>query len=113
MPKKKKPASPGGRKPPRPSSEPGAVSWTFLTNHAHVLLLLARDSGLTMREAAAAVGITERAVQRIVLDLESAGYLVREKEGRRNRYQVRPDRPLRHPIESHQRVAALIALLDE
>ena len=61
---------------------------------------------------AGAVGITERAVQRIVLDLEDAGYLARTREGRRNRYEVRRDRPLRHPIEAHQRVAALIALIE-
>jgi len=100
----------------RPTAEtsPAALpSWTFLTNHAHVLLLLARDPNLRMRDAAATVGITERAVQRIVLDLEQAGYLRREKEGRRNSYEVRSDRPLRHPIEAHQSVAALIKLIEE
>ena len=112
MPKKKRSAR-AARKPRASTAPADAASWTFLTNHAHVLLLLARDPGRTMRAAAAEVGITERAVQRIVLDLETAGYLVREREGRRNRYQVRSDRPLRHPIESHQSVAALIALIEE
>ena len=108
MPEKKR-----ERKYQRTAERSAAASWTFLTNHAHVLLLLARDPDLRMREAAAAVGITERAVQRIVLELESAGYLVREREGRRNRYQVRTSRPLRHPIEAHRSVAALIALIEE
>lgn len=112
MPKKKRVAK-AAQKPREPSAAAEPHAWTFLTNHAHVLLLLARDPSLTMREAAAEAGITERAVQRIVLDLERAGYLVREREGRRNRYQVRPDRPLRHPIEAHRSVAALIALIEE
>jgi len=63
-----------------------------------------------MRDVAARVGITERAVQRIVADLDEAGYLAREREGRRNTYRVRPDLPLRHPIEAHRTVAALIRL---
>lgn len=111
MPKEKRSAKPA-RKPLQTSGPDRALPWTFLTNHAHVLLLLARDRGLTMREVAARVGITERAVQRIVLDLEGAGYLVREKQGRRNRYEVRLNRPLRHPIEAHRSVAALIALIE-
>ena len=87
--------------------------WTFLTNHSHVLFCLAQDPDIRLRDVADRVGITERAVQRIVLELESAGYLVREREGRRNRYQVRTSRPLRHPIEAHRSVAALIALIEE
>jgi len=63
-----------------------------------------------MRDVAQLVGITERAVQRIVADLEEAGYLERSRHGRRNRYEVRTDLPLRHPIERHERVASLIAL---
>lgn len=110
--KKKRPAS-GTQKAGAASAPVRDHPWTFLTNHAHVLLLLARDPDLRMREAAAQVGITERAVQRIVLDLERAEYLVREKEGRRNRYHVRSNRPLRHPIEAHRSVAALIGLLKE
>jgi DNA-binding MarR family transcriptional regulator len=87
------------------------ASWTFLTNHAHVLLCLAREPEVRMRDVAALVGITERAVQRIVLDLEQGGYLERRRVGRCNRYHVRPDQPLRHPIEQHEQVASLIALV--
>ena len=77
------------------------VAWTFLSNHAHVLLCLARDPRQRLREVAADVGITERAVQKIVADLEQAGVLTRQREGRRNRYELHPDVPLRHPIEAH------------
>ncbi|MCA9286224.1 MAG: helix-turn-helix transcriptional regulator [Phycisphaerales bacterium] len=85
--------------------------WTFLTNHAHVLVCLAGDPELRLREVAAMVGITERAVQKIVLDLEDAGILVRRREGRRNTYEIRPDQPLRHPVEAHRSVADLIRLV--
>lgn len=85
--------------------------WTFLTNHAHVLLVIAGDPGVRMRDVALRVGITERAVQRIVAELETAGYLERTREGRRNRYVVRRDLPLRHPIERHRSIAALLDLL--
>lgn len=88
-----------------------ALAWTFLTNHAHVLLCLAREPEARMRDVADLVGITERAVQRIVADLEDAGYIERRRDGRRNRYSVRADLPLRHPIERHQQVSALIALV--
>ncbi|WP_435011377.1 helix-turn-helix transcriptional regulator [Tundrisphaera lichenicola] len=93
-----------------PEDSPG---WTFLSNHGHVLLSIARDPGLTLREVAGLVGITERAVQRIVADLEAAGYLERVRAGRRNRYEVHPERPLRHPIEAHRDVGALLALVIE
>ncbi|MCX5689924.1 MAG: winged helix-turn-helix domain-containing protein [Planctomycetota bacterium] len=86
-------------------------SWTFLSNHAHVLLLLAQDSGIRLRDVAERVGITERAVQRIVADLEEGRYIERERDGRRNRYRVHSDRPLRHPVESHRDVGALLALI--
>jgi DNA-binding IclR family transcriptional regulator len=88
-------------------ARPGAA-WTFLTNHAHVLLLLSKDPEMRMRDAAAAVGITERAVQRIVDDLAAAGYLSIEKDGRRNRYTVNTKMPLRHPVEAHCSVDGLI-----
>jgi DNA-binding IclR family transcriptional regulator len=90
---------------------PTAPSWTFLTNHAHVLLSIAREPEARMRDLAEAVGITERAVQRIVADLEDAGYVRRVREGRRNRYHVREDLPLRHPVEQHRRVRALLDLV--
>ena len=88
-----------------------AGSWTFLTNHAHVLFCIVQDPEVRLRDVAARVGITERAVQRIVTDLEGEGYLVVSKEGRRNRYEVRLDLPLRHPIERHRSVQALIQLV--
>jgi DNA-binding MarR family transcriptional regulator len=86
-------------------------TWTFLTNHAHVLISLAHDPTLRIRDLAARVGITERAIQRIIADLEEAGYLTHERDGRRNLYRVRANRPLRHPIEAHQTVAALLEAL--
>ncbi len=88
-------------------------SWTFLTNHAHVLLCIAADPEVRLRDVALRVGITERAVQRIVSELEEAGYLQREREGRRNRYTVAREQPLRHPIERHRRVSALISLVEQ
>jgi uncharacterized membrane protein len=87
--------------------------WTFLSNHAHVLVLLNGSPGLVLREVARQVGITERAVQRIVRDLEDGGYLERAKVGRTNRYCVVREMPLRHPIESHRRIGDLLALLVE
>ncbi len=88
-----------------------APPWTFLTNHAHVLLCIVSDPEGVLRDVADRVGITERAVQRIVAELEADGYLVKHRDGRRNRYDVVADRPLRHPVERHQRVSALIALV--
>lgn len=90
-----------------------AGSWTFLTNHAHVLFCIAQDPEVRLRDVAARVGITERAVQRIVTDLEGEGYLQVSKEGRRNRYRVNFNMPLRHPIERHRTVNALIGLVLE
>ena len=82
--------------------------WTLLSNHAHVLVCLAEDSRMRLKDVAVRVGITERAVQRIIAELESAGYLSRLKEGRRNRYRIHPDQPLRHPLESDHTVGELI-----
>lgn len=94
------------------TKQPSAGSgWTFLTNHAHVLFCIAQDSDVRLRDVAARVGITERAVQRIVTDLEGEGYLQVSKEGRRNRYKVNFDLPLRHPMERHRSVKALIDLV--
>ena len=90
------------------TNDPG---WTFLSNHAHVLLCIAREPEVRLREVARRVGITERAVQRIVADLEEGGYLSRSREGRRNRYEVHPDRPLRHSVESHRDVGVLLDLI--
>ena len=100
-----------GQRSPRAEAPPPAGKWTFLSNHAHVLLLLARDPEVRLREVALRVGITERAVQRIVADLEAGRYIERERSGRRNRYRVHPEMPLRHPIEAHRRIASLISLV--
>lgn len=78
-----------------------------------MLLCIAQDPEILMRDVADRVGITERAVQRIVGELEEEGYLVKHREGRRNRYDVVRDLPLRHPVERHQRIAALIALVEQ
>lgn len=93
------------------SGAAGGPDWTFLSNHAHVLLCIAQEPESRLRDVAERVGITERAVQRIVADLEEAGYLSRSREGRRNRYEVHANRPLRHPIESHREVSVLIDLI--
>ena len=83
-------------------------TWTFLTNHAHVLLCVWEDSEARVRDIATRVGITERAVQRILQELESEQYLIRERVGRRNRYRIRADRPFRHPVEDHRPVSLLL-----
>jgi DNA-binding MarR family transcriptional regulator len=85
--------------------------WTFLSNHSHVLICLQRQPYALMREVAGQVGITERAVQRIVADLERGGFLIRHKEGRRNRYSLELAAHLRHPIEAHRTVGELLQLL--
>ena len=87
--------------------------WTFLTNHAHVLVAVDRDPDLRQRDISQLVGITEGAVQRILADLEGAGYVARERVGRRNRYVVAADAPLRHPLEAHRSVAELLALIND
>ncbi len=92
-------------------AEPPAASWTFLSNHAHVLILLSREGDLVMREVAVRVGITERAVQRIVADLVDGGFLEVEKDGRRNTYTVNKKLALRHPVEAHRSVGDLIGLV--
>ena len=97
-----------GRVPDEPSSGTG---WTFLTNHAHVLLAVARDPQLTQREVAARVGVTERATQKILADLEAAGYLTRTRSGRRNRYRIAGGRPLRHPLNAGHQLDELLAVL--
>lgn len=92
--------------------DPGA-RWTFLSNHTHVLLVLFRNPSIVLREVAMQVGITERAVQRIVADLEDEGFLQREKIGRQNHYRVIPEKRLRHPIEQHCTIGELLKLICE
>jgi hypothetical protein len=89
----------------------GQLGWTFLTNHAHVLICLAQAPDRTIREVARLVGITERAVQRIVAELEESGYLSHTRKGRTNRYSIHAHRPLRHPLESHRAVGELISMV--
>ncbi len=96
-----------------PTGEVGVngTRWTFLTNHTHVLILLGRDPSMVLREVASRVGITERAVQRIIADLEEGGILEREKIGRKNHYKIHRSRKLRHPIERHRSIGALLQAL--
>lgn len=98
------------------AAEPGPTragkEWTFLTNHAHVLLSIARDPGARLRDVAAAVGITERATQSIVADLEAGGYLHHERIGRRNRYTINPVGRFRHPAEADHHIGDLLALFN-
>ncbi|PTL58588.1 helix-turn-helix transcriptional regulator [Paraconexibacter algicola] len=88
-----------------------AGDWTFLTNHAHVLLCVARDPGMRMRDIADTVGITERAAQRIVSDLIEGGYVERERDGRRNHYRVNRQAPLRHPMDRDHAIGEILELL--
>jgi DNA-binding Lrp family transcriptional regulator len=86
--------------------------WTFFSNYGHVLFCLAQNNETRLRDVAAEVGITERAVQKIVRDLQDAGYLTVEKHGRRNRYKINKRRALRHSLESHCNVGKLLALVE-
>lgn len=86
--------------------------WTFLSNHAHVLICVARNPDARVRDVAEQVGITDRAVQRILTELEEGDVLLRERRGRRTHYAIRDDAHLRHPLESHRRVMDLVALID-
>jgi predicted transcriptional regulator len=94
----------------RPGERP---TWTFLTHHARVLILIARDPGIRLRDVATACDITERTVQGIVADLEDAGYLTHTREGRRNRYSVIPGTRFRHPAEAGREIAGLFALIND
>lgn len=87
--------------------------WRFVTNHAHVLQCIAADPTARLRDIAATVRITERTAASIINDLEEAGYLARSREGRRNRYEVHDELPLRHPQHRHHTVGDLIQFLEE
>lgn len=93
------------------SSEAVASRWDFLTNHAHVLLCVAHDPGIRLRDIAAAVGITERGAHKILSELVDEGYVLRERHGRRNRYKVKPELPLRHPLVQDREVGDLLKVL--
>lgn len=112
---------PAAATPPNISSPPPVAAlrtqpqteqprWTFLTNHAHVLVLLWQNPAMIVREVARQVGITERAVQHILAELENAGILQRTRVGRQNRYHIETSVPLRHPIESHRTIGELLQL---
>ncbi len=88
-----------------------ATGWTFLTNHARVLLCISRDPGIRLRDIADRVGVTERSAYGIVLDLAEAGYIVKQKDGRRNRYQVQAHLPLPEPSSRERTVGEVLALL--
>jgi predicted ArsR family transcriptional regulator len=85
--------------------------WTFLSNHAHVLVCLDRASDIRVREIAAQVGITERGVHRILSELEQGGLIIKHREGRRNHYEIVRDQPLRHSLERHASVGQLLTVL--
>ena len=110
---KKTAAKPAVPKPLDAARKPAEAEahWTFLSNHTHVLVCLAADGDLTLREIAARVGVTERAVQRIVAELEEGGVLERRRDGRRNLYRINTDAPLRHPLEAHCRIGELLAMI--
>ena len=91
----------------------GHLGWTFLSNHAHVLLCVARDATMRIRDIALQVGITERAVRHIISDLEEAGYVERVRIGRRNSYRIDESLHLRHPIEQHKTIADLIRAIHD
>ena len=82
--------------------------WNFLTNYGHVVVYLSSNPDARIRDLAEAIGITERAAQRIVSDLVDAGYLTRTKTGRRNSYEINPEAPLRHPLERDHEVGELV-----
>lgn len=87
------------------------TGWTFLTNHARVLAAIADDNTARIRDIAAHCRLTERAVQKIIADLEEAGYLSHSREGRGNTYRIEPGKVLRHPAEAGLTVASLLSVL--
>jgi hypothetical protein len=86
-------------------------SWNFLTNHARALLCIARDPGVRLRDVAASLGITERSAHAIVADLTAAGYVVKQKHGRRNRYQIQAHLPLPEPATTAPAIGDVLAIL--
>ena len=91
--------------------EQNKSNWTFLTNHAHVLLCLVNSPSMRMRDIANEVGITERAVQRIIADLRDEGYIDLHRHGRCNSYNINTEQRLKYPIEAHRSIADLIQLI--
>tara|TARA_R110002049_G_scaffold27321_2_gene94353 strand:- start:624587 stop:624934 length:348 start_codon:yes stop_codon:yes gene_type:complete len=108
----------------RPTKKPGSAAhstdttndshrWTFLTNHTHVLAVLHSDPTIVVRQVAMQVGITERAVQRIIQELEDGGFISRKKVGRQNQYRVLANKSLRHPIEAHRKIGDILKLINK
>lgn len=95
---------------PDPRSAPPDREWTFLTNHAHVLIALARNPDARIRDIAATVGITERAVQKILRELQDAGYVSTSRVGRRNAYRLHADLHFRHPAEADEPIGELLGI---
>jgi predicted DNA-binding transcriptional regulator YafY len=85
--------------------------WSFLTNHGRVLLCIAHDPGVRLRDIAARVGITERSAYGIVTDLATAGYVIKQKDGRRNRYQIQAHMPLPEPTGQQLAIGEVLAVL--
>ena len=97
----------------KPLSESARASWTFLTNHGHVLVCIAQNPDIRLAEIADLVGIGERAAHRIVQDLVDGGYVAREKVGRRSVYSVDLSQPLRHPLEAGHAIGEVFSPLAE
>lgn len=94
----------------KPPTQPARSGWTFLTNHAHILIAVAREPHARVRDLAADVGITERAVLQILADLEEAGFIERLRDGRRTVYRLNRKAHLRHPIEAAHEIGELLKL---
>jgi predicted transcriptional regulator len=94
-------------------SEDSVPRWKFLTNHAQVLVCIANDPGMRLREIGDRIGITERATHRIVAELGAAGYITRERNGRRNHYTINSDKPVHDPIAREQSIGRLLQILAE
>jgi len=107
-----RPAMPHNPAPPNENPAERRPQWTIFSNHAHVLVCIARNPEETVREIARKVGITERAVQRILGDLEEGGVITRERNGRKNSYTLSLDRPLRHPLEANTTIAEVIRVIE-
>jgi DNA-binding Lrp family transcriptional regulator len=93
--------------------EAATPRWTFLTNHGQLLLCVAQEPGLTVRQIAERIGITERAAHRIVAELDASGYLSRERNGRRNRYTIEPHLPLPDTIARERQIGDLLDVLGD
>ena len=115
LPARRNASQPGARSaaiPAAPARTSAGSQWTFLTNHSHVLVLLSRNPSMVLRDVALQVGITERAVQRVISELEDGGFIERERIGRQNHYRIRTDQRLRHPVESHRTIGELLGLIN-